>query len=94
VSEITKDDINGMQDDIKRLVVVIDGDPQTDTVGLRVRVQELTDVMTEIKGQWNRMRWILYGAALGIGLLQIVQISTISDTLKVLAALASKLPAP
>ena len=64
ITNINGINVIGLNDDLERIITLIDGDDQRDIVGLRGRMAKTEDGVKQLVDERNKLKWILVGVGL------------------------------
>jgi chromosome segregation ATPase len=63
-AQVTDVNATSLKRSVDRLILLVDGDPNSDVEGLRNRLEHVEDKANEIINQRNTLKWILIGMGL------------------------------
>lgn len=81
LEKIEAERINRIDENQKRILIVLDGDPKTDSVGIRDRVKAIEKVIEE----WQQYKLLVRGISIGMGLTTVMSGANLVTLLSILS---------
>lgn len=81
-------EISSLSKTVERLIVVIDGDANTDTIGIRNSQKRIMDSVRDLLTERNKIRWVLIGFILALTLQTGATIKVLQDVTQLLSHIA------